>query len=59
MFFIAPQLQCSRSAAERGRYTDFLILSTHRWRTGSALRLGRSRRTLIAFDPAASADFAA
>jgi hypothetical protein len=56
MFFIAPQLQCSRSAAERGRYTDFLILSTHRWRTGSALRLGRSRRTPIALDPA---DFAA
>jgi hypothetical protein len=56
MLLIAPQLQGSRSTAERGRYTDFLILSTHRWRTGSALRLGRSRRTPIALDPA---DFAA
>jgi hypothetical protein len=44
MFFISLQLRGSRSDAERGRYTDFLILSTHRWCTNSGLRLGRNRQ---------------
>jgi hypothetical protein len=56
MLLIALQLQGSRSGAERGRYTDFLILSTHRWRTASGLRQGRSGPVPTVLDPA---DFAA